>query len=199
VHVVVVSEDLEWFAHVHPEDFDHNEAYHTDAPTDAPADFVLPLRLPRAGRYESRSGHPPSHGSHRRRCKRAQRAPASSRHLKRYQLRHTPSSDTTAVSSSSWTPGRYLVALNYVVNTDELDIEIPEEAPHSHERGGAFVSLSVDTQVGGVIASKIKRNFNRVSMGRLLTSARTLTLATASGDAAAVCVAHRRLTLGVRR
>ena len=95
--------------------------------------------------------------------------------------------------------GRYLVALNYVVNTDELDIVIPEEAPHSHERGGAFVSLSVDTQVGGVIASKIKRNFNRVSMGRLLTSARTLTLATASGDAAAVCVAHRRLTLGVRR
>jgi len=89
VHVVLVSEDLELFAHLHPEDFALNLAYHTSSPGEAPADFVLPVSLPRAGRY--------------------------------------------------------ILALNYVVNLDVLGMEVPEESPHSH--AGGFVSVPVATQV----------------------------------------------------
>jgi len=94
MHVVLVSEDLELFAHLHPEDFEQNTAYHTPSPGEAPADFVLPVSLPRAGRY--------------------------------------------------------ILALNYVVNTSQLggmELEVPEESPHSHNDGNTWISLSVDTQV----------------------------------------------------
>jgi hypothetical protein len=51
MHVVLVSEDLELFAHLHPEDYAHNAAYLTPYPGEAPAHFTLPVSLPRAGSY----------------------------------------------------------------------------------------------------------------------------------------------------
>lgn len=52
MHVVLVSEDLDAFAHVHPEDFPaDNPAYQDGAVAGAHANFTVRATFPKAGKY----------------------------------------------------------------------------------------------------------------------------------------------------